>query len=215
MRNVSEGSSFRDPLAFTEMWHFLTANGFRIYSHIAEGLILGNTIEIILRFVRWDRTWGVISKNEILSSRFALCWQIRHALMLYDLLFMTRHQTGLHNEWYGKWETRQKSNSIRTWNIMRRDLLQDEKLFLCIIRHYTIKKSGAGNISPCILDVGTWWRRIMSFTSLPHCPVLKSFLYLFNKMLNGPWIFFRFGGRENYCPLQELNPNHSVIQPVT
>lgn len=85
---------------------------------------------------------------------------MRHSLMLYDLLFMTRHQTDLYNEWDGKWETRQQSNPIRTWNIMQRDVLQDVTLFLCIIRHYTTKKSEAGNISPCILDVGTWWRRV-------------------------------------------------------
>jgi hypothetical protein len=67
---------------------------------------------------------------------------IDHALILYELLCMTRRPAELFNEWYGKREKRQKKNLIITRPSMRKDILEDVKLFLCLIRHHAIKVSG-------------------------------------------------------------------------
>jgi len=42
------------------------------------------------------------------------------------------------------------------------------KLFLCLTEHHAMNENilGSGGIAPCILDLGTRWRRVVSFMLL-------------------------------------------------
>jgi hypothetical protein len=41
------------------------------------------------------------------------------------------------------------------------------KLSLCFIKHHDIKTLGSGSIAPCIRNLGTRWRWVVSFTPRP------------------------------------------------
>jgi hypothetical protein len=78
---------------------------------------------------------------------------------------------------------------------------------------------GSGGIAPRILNRGTNWRWVTSFTprplyarwKLPHCPLCRR--------LGGPRaVLDAMGGRKNPTPCRELNPDHparSLVSIVT
>jgi hypothetical protein len=72
---------------------------------------------------------------------------------------------------------------------------------------------GSGSIAPCILDLGTRWMCVVSFTPLPLYPHGKSFWYPLDRRLNGLWSQSGCGGEDkNSQPLSGLKP--PIIQPV-
>jgi hypothetical protein len=61
------------------------------------------------------------------------------------------------------------------------------KLSLCLIKHHGMKTyCGSGCIAPRILDLGTRWRRVVSFTSRPLYPQRKSPWCPLDTRLGGP-----------------------------
>jgi hypothetical protein len=61
------------------------------------------------------------------------------------------------------------------------------KLSLCLNKHHAMKTYwGNGGMAPLILDLGTRWRWVVSFTPRPLYPQGKSPLYPLDRMLGGP-----------------------------
>jgi hypothetical protein len=61
------------------------------------------------------------------------------------------------------------------------------KLSLYLTKHHAMKTYwGSGGIAPCILDLGTRWRWVVSFTPWPICPWGKSPWYPLDRRLGGP-----------------------------
>jgi hypothetical protein len=66
---------------------------------------------------------------------------------------------------------------------------------------------GSGGIAPSILELGTKWRLVVSFTARPLYPQGKSPWYPFDRSLGGPQSRFGHGGEEkNFQPLPGLEP---------
>jgi hypothetical protein len=71
----------------------------------------------------------------------------------------------------------------------------------------------SGGITPCILDLGTRWRWVVSFTPRPLYLQGKSPWYPLDRKLDGPQSRPGRGGEEkNSQPLPGLEP--PIIQPV-
>jgi hypothetical protein len=71
----------------------------------------------------------------------------------------------------------------------------------------------SGSIAPRILDLGTRWRCVVSFTSRPLYTQGKSPWYPFDRRMGGTESRSEHGGEEkNSQLLLELEP--SIIQPV-
>jgi hypothetical protein len=85
--------------------------------------------------------------------------------------------------------------------------------FLLTEHHATKAYWGSGGIAPCILDLGTRWRWVASFTPRPLYPQEKSRWYPSDRRLGGlqSWSG-RGGGEKNSQPLPGTEP--SIIQPV-
>jgi hypothetical protein len=58
---------------------------------------------------------------------------------------------------------------------------------------------GGGIIAPRILNLGTRWRRMISFTARPLCP-----RYPLNRRLGGPQSRNERGGEEKNIPLLDV-----------
>jgi hypothetical protein len=72
---------------------------------------------------------------------------------------------------------------------------------------------GSEGIAPRILDLGTKWRWVVSFTPRPLYSQEKSPWYPLDKKLDGPQSRSGSSGEEkNYQPLPGLEP--PIIQPV-
>jgi hypothetical protein len=72
---------------------------------------------------------------------------------------------------------------------------------------------GTGGIAPCILDLGTSWRTVVSFTPLPLYPQGKNPKYPLHRRLGGPQNRSGLGGEEkNSWLLRGLKP--PIIQSV-
>jgi hypothetical protein len=72
---------------------------------------------------------------------------------------------------------------------------------------------GSGTMAPCVLDIGTRWRWVVSFTPRPIRPQGKSPWYPLDRRLGGPHSRSGRGGEEkNSQPLPGLEP--PIIQPV-
>jgi hypothetical protein len=73
---------------------------------------------------------------------------------------------------------------------------------------------GNGGITPLILDLGTRWRWVVSFTPCLLYPQGKSPWYPLGRRLGGPQSRSGHGGEEkNFQPLSGFEP--SIIQPVS
>jgi hypothetical protein len=78
-------------------------------------------------------------------------------------------------------------------------------------RHEWVLRSGG--IAPRILDLGTRWRSVVSFTPQPLYPQRKSPSYLLDKRLGGSQSRSGRAGEEKHShPLPGLEP--PIIQPV-
>jgi hypothetical protein len=80
--------------------------------------------------------------------------------------------------------------------------------------HHAMKAYwGSGGIAPCILDLGTRWRLVVSFTSRPLYPQWKSPCYPLDRKLDGFQNRSGHGGEEKNS--QALSgPEHPSILPV-
>jgi hypothetical protein len=75
---------------------------------------------------------------------------------------------------------------------------------------------GSGGIAPRILDLGTRWRWVVSFTPRPPYPQGKSLWYLLARRLAGSQRWSGRGGEEkNSQPMPGLEtPNHAARIPA-
>jgi hypothetical protein len=75
---------------------------------------------------------------------------------------------------------------------------------------------GSGSIAPHVLDLGTRWRWVVSFTSRPLYPQGKNPWYPLNRRLGGPQSRSGRGGEEkNSQPLPGLEPSdHPTWSPA-
>jgi hypothetical protein len=72
---------------------------------------------------------------------------------------------------------------------------------------------GSGGIAPCILNLSTRWRSVVSFMPWPLYPQGKSPWYPLYRRLGGPQNWSgHFGEEKNSQPLLRLKP--LVIQPI-
>jgi hypothetical protein len=81
-------------------------------------------------------------------------------------------------------------------------------LFLCLTKHHSMKTySGSGGIASRILDLGTRWRLVVSFTSRPLYTKGKSTRYPLDRRLGGPQSRSGRGGEEkNSQPPPRIEP---------
>jgi hypothetical protein len=76
-------------------------------------------------------------------------------------------------------------------------------------KHHAIKHVWSGGTAPCILNLGTRWRWMVSFTPRPLYPREKSPWYPLDRRLGGPkGRFGRGGENKNSLPLP------GIVQPV-
>jgi hypothetical protein len=74
---------------------------------------------------------------------------------------------------------------------------------------------GSGGIALRILDLGTRWSWVVSFTLRPPYPQGKSSSYPLDRRLGGPQSLSGRGGEEEIPSLrQELNHRTPIVQPV-
>jgi hypothetical protein len=90
------------------------------------------------------------------------------------------------------------------------------KLSLRLTKHHEMKMYWSGGIAPRILDLGTRWRWVVSFTTQPLCPQGKRPWYPLDRRLGGPQSRSGRGGEEKIpqC-LPALELRTPIIQPVT
>jgi hypothetical protein len=93
------------------------------------------------------------------------------------------------------------------------------KLFLCLTKHHSMKAySASGGIAPRILNLGTRWRWVVSFTPQPLYPQGKSPWYPLDKRLGGPQSRSGRGGEgKNSRPpsgIEPYNPNRPARNPA-
>jgi hypothetical protein len=117
-----------------------------------------------------------------LYLRDAAWWSI------YNYKRFPSEETGLNTDCFMHYKnTRYPSNHIKV----------NVKLFLCLTKRYTMKTYwGSGGIAPRILDLGTRWRWVVSFTFQPLCPQGKSLCYPLDRRLSGPQNHSGRGGEE-------------------
>jgi hypothetical protein len=72
---------------------------------------------------------------------------------------------------------------------------------------------GSGDITPCILDLSTRWRRVFSFTPLPLYPQGKSPWYPLDRRLGGPQSWSGCSGEEKNSQ-SLLGLDSPIIQPI-
>jgi hypothetical protein len=87
-------------------------------------------------------------------------------------------------------------------------------VLLFLTEHHAMKVYwGSVGTIPRILELGTRWRRVVSFTPRPLYAQGKSPRYPLMRRLGGPQSRYRTGGEEkNSHPLPGLEP--LIIQPV-
>jgi hypothetical protein len=82
------------------------------------------------------------------------------------------------------------------------------KLSLCLTKHHAMKTHwGSGGVAPRILDLGTRWRWVVSFTPRPLYPQGNSPSYPLERKLDGSQSRSGRGGEEkNSQPLPGIEP---------
>jgi hypothetical protein len=90
------------------------------------------------------------------------------------------------------------------------------KLSLCLTKHHAMKTYwGSEGVAPCILDLDTRWRRVVSFMPRPLYPQGKSSRYPLDRRLGESQSSSGHGGEEENCQsFRELNPTTPIGQPV-
>jgi hypothetical protein len=86
--------------------------------------------------------------------------------------------------------------------------VKEVKLSLCVTKHHAMKTYGGnGGVAPRILDFGTRWRWVVSFTPRPVHLQGKSPWYPLDRRLSGPQSRSGRGGEEkNSQPPSEIEP---------
>jgi hypothetical protein len=101
---------------------------------------------------------------------------------------------------------------VAQWNYITVDQGQKGKvkLSLCLTKHHAMKAyRGNEGIAPRILDLGTRWRWVVSFTVRPLYPQGKNPWYPLDRTLGGPQSRSGRGGEEkNSQPLSGLESPH-------
>jgi hypothetical protein len=89
------------------------------------------------------------------------------------------------------------------------------KLSLCLSKHHAMKtNSGSEGIAPRILDLGTIWRWVVSFTPQPLYPQGKSPRCPLDRRLGGPQSRSRRGDEEKNsqaAPVCNLSTDHMDV----
>jgi hypothetical protein len=115
-------------------------------------------------------------------------WKTENA---YKILFIKHHWK--RSLWISRcrWEVKVKVN-----------------LSLCLTKHHTMMTYwGNGGVALCILDLGTRWRWVVSFTPQLLYPQGKSPWYPLDRRLDGPQSRSGRGGEEkNSHPLLGMKP---------
>jgi hypothetical protein len=89
------------------------------------------------------------------------------------------------------------------------------KLSLCLIKHHAMKTYWGGGIATRILDLGTRWRWVVSFTHLPPYPQGKSLWYPLDGRLVAPRAVLNAMVRKTIpSPRRESNPRTPIVHPV-
>jgi hypothetical protein len=109
--------------------------------------------------------------------------------------------------WLWNLDIQGKQRKVKRWKV---------KLSLCLTNHHVMKSYwGIGGVAPRILDLGTIWRWVVSFTPRLLYPQGKSPLSPLGRRLGGPQRQCRRGGEEkNLQPLRESNPRTPIVKPV-
>jgi hypothetical protein len=87
------------------------------------------------------------------------------------------------------------------------------KLSLCLTKHHAMKTYwGSVGIAPRILDLGTRWRSMVSFTPRPLYPAGKCSWYPLDRRLGGPQSRSGRGGEDknSHPPPRESKPRTHV-----
>jgi len=99
-----------------------------------------------------------------------------------------------------------------TWEYYKRN----SKLSPCLTKHHAIYVWGSGGIDSLILNLGTRWRRLVSFTARPLYSRGRSPRYPLDSRLYGPKSRTGCGGEEkNPYPCRKSNPGRPARSLVT
>jgi hypothetical protein len=111
-------------------------------------------------------------------------------------------------KWYVKLSLSPLMSNVLNSSIPDEVKGKEVKLSLCLTKHHTMKMYwGSGGIAPRILDLGTRWRWVVSFTARPLYFRGKSPWYPLNWTLGGPQSRFgRGGGEKNSQPPPGIEP---------
>jgi hypothetical protein len=91
------------------------------------------------------------------------------------------------------------------------------KLYLCLTKHHAMKTYwGSRGIASRVLNLGTRWMRVVSFTLRPFYPQWKSLWYPLDRGLGEPQSRSGCGGEKKKIPSprRESNPRTLIVQPV-
>jgi hypothetical protein len=92
------------------------------------------------------------------------------------------------------------------------------KLYLSLIKHHSMKRWWSGGTAPGILNLGTRWRCVVSFTARPLYPGGKSPCYPLHRGCVGPRVGLDAVEKRmlsRHCPCQELHLVHPVRSLVS
>jgi hypothetical protein len=102
-------------------------------------------------------------------------------------------------------------------NITPTNLYNFEGRIVTVLNYHHAMKTywGSGGIIPRVLDLGTRWRWVVSFTPLPVYLPGKELLLSLDRRLGGPQSRSgNDGERKIPSPRRDSNPDHPIIQPV-
>jgi hypothetical protein len=117
------------------------------------------------------------------------------------------------SEYPSQWSDRFCSSSLL--GTQREACLMCLKLSLCLTKYRAMKNCGSGGIARRILNFGTRWRWVVSFTPRPLYPQRKSPPYPLDRRLGGPQSRSGRGDEKNsQPPPRESNPRTPIVQPV-
>jgi hypothetical protein len=121
------------------------------------------------------------------------------------------------------WRIHGYYTSVRLEGVRKSTVQQGKKvkvkLSLSLTKHHAMKTYwGSGGIAPFILDLGTRWRSVISFTPRPLYSQGKNPLYPLDRRLGGPQSRSGRGGEEkNSQPppgIETWNPDRPARSPA-
>jgi hypothetical protein len=165
-------------------------------------------------------------KRHAKSKHKSSIQKVLHSLLPFHIsishcIAMTRHTIHKPLTRQTRWKawnvTAWKSKYFIYWNVCSIPIKVKVKvkLPLCFLTEHHAMKAywGSGGIAPRILNLGTRWRWVVSFTPRPLYPQGKNASYSSDGRLDGPQSRSGRGGEEkNSQPLPRLEP--PINQPV-